>query len=50
LNRKPANKEFPFEGRKWEIRLLCRDDESVGDSNYTFDLTKVIRVISGNVE
>jgi hypothetical protein len=45
-----ANQEFLFEGRKWKIMLLCRDYEIVGGSDYMFDLLKVTRVISGNVE
>jgi len=50
LNRKSASEEFLFEGRKWEILLLCRDNEGIGGSDYTFDLMKVIRVVSGDVE
>jgi hypothetical protein len=32
------------------MTLLGRDNENVGGGGYTFDLMKVLRVISGNVE
>jgi len=50
LNRKSADEEFLFEGRGWKMILLRRNNESVGGGDYTFDLMKVIRVVSGDVK
>ncbi len=50
MNGKSASDVFLFEAGGWKMILLARDDEHVGGSNHSFDLAKVIRVISSNVK
>ena len=50
MNGKSASDVFLFEASGWKTILLARDDKYVGGSGHSFDLMKVIRVISGNVK
>jgi hypothetical protein len=50
MNGKSASDIFLFEAGGWKMILLARDAEYVGGSDHSFDLVKVIRVISGNVK
>jgi hypothetical protein len=50
MNGKSASDIFLFEARGWKMILLARDDKYVAGSDHSFDLAKVIRVISGNVK
>ena len=50
MNWKSASDVFLFEAGAWNMILLARDNKYVGGSDHSFDLVKVIRVISGNVE
>jgi len=50
MNGESASGIFLFEARGWKMILLARGDKYVGGSDHSFDLVKVIRVISGNVK
>jgi len=50
MNGKSASGIFLFEASGWKMILLARDGKYVGGSDHSFDLVKVIRVISGNVK
>jgi hypothetical protein len=50
MSGKSTSDIFLFEAGGWKMILLARDDKYIGDSDHSFDLVKVIRVISGNVK
>ena len=50
MNGKSASDIFLFEASGWKMILLARDDKYVGGGDHSFDLVKVIRVISDNVK
>jgi len=50
MNGKSTSDIFLFEASGWKMISLVRDDKYVHGSDNSFDLVKVIRVISGNVK